>query len=75
MTKQTDSFRQIGRDRPVLDIEVTPQMIEAGLIAYDQLLGAADECQFVRDVYIAMELQRLREKGQCFPEVSENLLT
>ena len=30
MTKQTDSYRQIRRDRPVLEIEITPAMIEAG---------------------------------------------
>ena len=39
MTKQTDSYRQAGRDRPVLEIEITPAMIEAGQDLIAEYLG------------------------------------
>jgi hypothetical protein len=69
MTKHTDSFRQIERDRPVLDIEVTPQMIEAGAAVYRASRLAFDPCdggaELVADVFSAMigarELARTRQ--------------
>lgn len=60
MTKQHDSDTQNERDRPV-EIEVTQEMIEAGLFAYDRLSGAADLFEIVREVYKTMELQRISE--------------
>lgn len=52
-------------DRPVLQIEITPQMLEAGLDRYGDLQGDADSTYVVEEVFSAMALEWLR---QCPPE-------
>jgi len=45
---------QIPRDRPAKGIDVTPEMIEAGVTVLEYSRGAFSEEQTVREVYIAM---------------------
>jgi hypothetical protein len=51
------------RDRP--EIEITPEMIEAGIRAYD-LYDSEDPYEWiVAAIYTAMEKARLREAGRA----------
>lgn len=52
MTKQTDPAMDAG-DRPVLEIEITPAMIEAGEAALDRLTGTSLEgCPYSTELLV-----------------------
>jgi hypothetical protein len=50
------------------EIEVTPEMLSAGLFAFERLSGAADEFEVVQGVYIAMARER---SAQTAPKTLE----
>lgn len=47
--------------KPHETIEITPEMIEAGVIVFDALIEAVSTAYLVEQVYIAMEKTRLQD--------------